>query len=180
MADLGARDRLSFAAYAVAGLAAVALIGWLFLRQAHGGASAGSSLPGINAGFNLASASCLVLGYAFIRRGRIAYHRACMLLALAFSAAFFAGYLAYHARFGDTPFAGQGWIRPVYFGILIPHVILSIPLLPLALVAAHLGLRDRRAAHRRLARVLWPAWMFVSLSGVAIYVLLHAIPWGRT
>lgn len=178
MDDPGARDRLFFAGYAVLGVAAVLLIAWLFRRPAE--AAAGSALPGINAGFNLASAICLVAGYVFVRRGRIALHRASMLLALTFSAAFFAGYLVYHARFGDTAFAGQGWVRPLYYGILIPHIVLSIPVLPLALVAVHLGLRDRRATHRRLARVLWPAWLFVSLSGVAVYILLHAIPWERT
>lgn len=130
-------------------------------------------LPAVNACFNGASASCLVLGYVFIRRGNRRVHRAFMLAALAASTLFLVGYLTYHAQVGTTRFLGEGVWRPIYFSILTSHTILAAAVVPLAAITlfrAHKGLFDR---HRRVARWTLPVWLYVSVTGVLIYFMLY-------
>ncbi len=119
----------------------------------------------------------LSAGYAFIRSGRRREHAACMIGALTVSAAFLVSYLVYHAQAGSTRFAGEGWIRPVYFTILLTHTLLAAAVVPLALVTVRRAATRRFDAHRGIARLTLPVWLYVSVTGVVIYWLLyHAYP----
>lgn len=132
-----------------------------------------ADLPALNATLNAVAAGWLVLGYVLIRRGRRRAHRAAMLAACATSALFLASYLVYHSQAGSRPFTGQGWIRPVYFTILVSHIVLAAAVLPLALVTLVRGLRARYDHHRRLARITLPVWLYVSVTGVVVYLMLY-------
>ncbi len=132
-----------------------------------------SSLPPLNAILNCIAALLLIAGFVFIRRRNIPAHRACMLSALGVSVVFLASYLWYHAHVGEVRFSGIGWIRPVYFGILIPHIILAAVIVPLVLITAYMALRARFLVHRKVARWTWPLWMYVSVTGVVIYLMLY-------
>src|SRR5438093_1260034 len=140
----------------------------------RGGHAGGSSwLPEINASLNGTAAVLLGTGYVLIRRRRIAAHRACMIAAFAASSLFLVTYLIHHARVGSVPFHGAGWLRPVYFGLLVPHIVLAALVVPLALTTIHRAWRGRFDRHRRLARVTLPIWLYVSVSGVLVYFLLY-------
>ena len=130
-------------------------------------------LPTLNACLNALSGILLTAGYLFIRRRRIVYHRACMIAAFGTSALFLISYVIYHANIGSKPFEGQGGIRPVYFTILITHVLLAAAVLPLAIVTLRRGLGRRFAAHVRLARWTLPIWLYVSVTGVVVYLMLY-------
>jgi uncharacterized membrane protein YozB (DUF420 family) len=132
--------------------------------------------PACNAALNAASAALLLAGFACIRARRVAAHRLLMSAALAVSALFFISYLAYHAQAGSVRFQGIGWIRTVYFTILITHTVLAITVVPLALRTLWLALRERFPEHRTLARVTFPVWLYVSVSGVAVYGMLYHLP----
>lgn len=136
-----------------------------------------ADLPAVNAGLNATTALLLSIGWAMIRRRRVAAHRACMLSAFAVSTLFLASYLFYHAHAGLRHFQGSGWIRPVYFAILFSHTVLAAAIVPLAVVTAGLGLSARFPRHRRIARWTLPLWLYVSLTGVVVYVLLYRLPW---
>ncbi len=129
--------------------------------------------PGFNAVLNVTSAVFLLAGWAMIRARRITAHRACMLAAAAASASFFVSYLAYHARVGSVRFTGQGWIRPAYLTLLITHTILAAAIVPAVLRVLWLAWRTRWTAHVALARWTAPVWLYVSVSGVVIYLLLY-------
>jgi protein SCO1/2/putative membrane protein len=134
------------------------------------------SWPAINATLNGSCAVLLVLGYAAVRRRWIALHKACMLTALAVSAAFLTCYLYYHfavLRGQPTRFTGEGWARLTYFTILLSHTLLAVVVTPLALVTTYFGLRDRLARHVRLARWTLPLWLYVSVTGVVVYWMLY-------
>ena len=135
-----------------------------------------SFLPTLNALLNSTSAVLLVVGYLFIRRKRVAAHKVCMVSAFVVSVFFLVSYVYYHAHHGSTPFPGQGWVRALYFAILIPHVILAAAILPLALVTLYRAWKEDFARHRRLARWTLPLWLFVSVSGVVIYWMLYHLP----
>lgn len=142
-----------------------------------------SFFPELNALLNGASAVLLIAGHRLIRRGRVAAHRACMLTAFGLSGAFLASYLYYHLHAGVVRFPGRGWIRAVYFAILVPHTICAAIILPLAFVTLLFALRGRFDRHRRIARWTLPIWLFVSITGVVIYWMLYrlypvAIPFG--
>jgi putative membrane protein len=132
-----------------------------------------ADLPALNATLNFVATLFLIAGYAFIRNGDRIRHRACMIGALLMSAAFLTSYLVYHYHAGSVPFEGQGPIRAVYFTILITHIILAAVILPLVLVTVRLAVTARFASHRRLARWTWPIWMYVSVTGVVIYLMLY-------
>jgi uncharacterized membrane protein YozB (DUF420 family) len=134
-----------------------------------------TQLPTLNAVLNATSGVLLVAGYVAIRRRRITTHRALMLSACLVSALFLTSYLVYHAHVGSKPFPGTGWLRTVYFAILIPHVVLAALLLPLAGVTLRRGLARRDRDHRRIARVTFPIWLFVSVTGVAVYLMLYGL-----
>ena len=134
-------------------------------------------LPALNATLNGTSAVLLSAGYAFIRSGRRRAHAACMIGALIVSAAFLVSYLVYHAQAGSTRFTGEGWIRPVYFTILLTHTLLAATVVPLALVTVSRAAARRFDRHRSIARITLPVWLYVSVTGVVIYWLLyHAYP----
>ena len=132
-----------------------------------------TDLPALNASLNSVAAVLLMLGYVFIRRGDMRRHRACMLCACGVSTAFLASYLVYHWQVGSVPFTGQGWVRPVYFSILLSHIVLAIVILPLAATTLLRAWRGDYDRHRAIARWTWPLWMYVSLTGVAIYLMLY-------
>jgi putative membrane protein len=139
------------------------------------GAPVAGALPTLNAACNATSAILLVAGWRFVRAGRITAHRTCMLAALATSTLFLIGYLTHHASAGSVPFAGPLWLRPIYFATLIPHIVLSAIVLPLALTTVWHAARGQVATHRRLARWTLPLWLYVSASGVAIYWMLYRL-----
>ena len=132
-------------------------------------------LPALNAFLNSVSALLLGTGYYFIRHQQTDRHRACMISAFVVSCLFLASYLFYHYQVGSVPFTKQGWIRPVYFTILITHVVLAVSIVPMSLVTLYRALRGRFGAHRRIARWTWPIWMYVSVSGVCVYVMLYRL-----
>jgi len=131
------------------------------------------SHPALNATLNATSAVLLSTGYAMIRRGRVLAHKTCMGLAFACSTAFLVSYVIYHVKVGSVPFRGQGWIRPVYFALLISHVVLAAAILPLAVVTLSRALREQFDRHKRIARWTLPLWLYVSVTGVVIYFLLY-------
>lgn len=132
-----------------------------------------SDLPAVNAALNTTSAVLLVLGYVLIRRKRISAHRACMLAAVGTSALFLISYLTYHFHHGATRFTGAGAIRVLYFVVLISHTVLATAILPLVMVTVFRALRGRFEAHRRIARWTLPIWLYVSVTGVAVYWMLY-------
>ncbi len=131
------------------------------------------SLPTINAVLNSLSAFFLLCGYTLIRRGQVGKHRACMVAAFVSSVLFLVGYLTYHAHAGTTRFAGQGWVRPVYFAILISHTLLAAVIVPLAITTLTFALKERFQKHKRIARWTLPIWVYVSVTGVIIYLMLY-------
>jgi putative membrane protein len=133
------------------------------------------TLSTVNAILNTASALCLVAGYVFIKQRRFEAHRFAMLAAFTISALFLVSYVIHHARVGSVPFQGTGFMRVVYFAILIPHVILAASVVPLAIVTIKRGLAGNFARHRPLARVTLPVWLFVSVSGVIVYLMLYRL-----
>lgn len=132
-----------------------------------------SDLPALNASLNAVSAVFLTAGYRKIRQKKVVAHRACMLAAFAASTLFLISYLIYHSQVGTTRFLRQGWIRPVYFTILSTHVTLAAAILPLAIITLNRALRERFDKHRRIARWTLPLWMYVSVTGVLVYVILY-------
>jgi putative membrane protein len=134
-----------------------------------------ADLPGVNAALNASSGLLVIAGYVAIRGGRIGLHKTCMLTALGVSTAFLGTYLYYHYHHGSTPFAGPSDVRPIYYTILISHILLAIVVVPMALTTAYLGLRDRLQKHVRLARWTLPIWLYVSVTGVVVYWMLYQV-----
>jgi uncharacterized membrane protein YozB (DUF420 family) len=132
-----------------------------------------TQLPTLNAALNSLSAVFLCAGYFFIRGKNRDAHRRCMMAAFACSTLFLISYLAYHFQVGSVGFKGQGWIRPVYFTILISHTVLAAAVVPLVLVTLNRALRERFDAHRRIARWTFPVWLYVSMTGVVVYLMLY-------
>ena len=135
-------------------------------------------LPTLNAALNASSALLLLTGYAFIRRRRVEAHRLCMLLALLCSTLFLASYLYYHYQVGSVPYRGTGLPRVAYFAILITHTILAVAIVPLVLVTVTRALRGRFERHAAIARITLPLWLYVSVTGVVVYVMLYRLPPG--
>jgi uncharacterized membrane protein YozB (DUF420 family) len=129
----------------------------------------------VNASLNAASAVFLLIGYRFIRRGRILPHKICMVAAFVCSSIFLASYLYFHSQAGVIHFQGQGWIRPVYFSILITHTVLAGVIVPLVLVTLYRALTDQFDRHQRIARWTFPLWLYVSITGVVIYWLMYRV-----
>jgi uncharacterized membrane protein YozB (DUF420 family) len=134
-----------------------------------------SDLPALNATLNGISATFLLVGYLLIRQGRYALHKRCMLGALFSSTLFLISYVIYHANVGSRPFTGTGPVRLLYFAILITHVILAAAILPLALVTTARGLREQYIRHVKVARWTLPLWLYVSVTGVIIYLMLYRL-----
>lgn len=129
--------------------------------------------PTINACLNLISAACLTGGYISIKKGRREIHKRFMIAAFSCSLVFLASYLAYHFRVGSVRFGGQGPMRAIYLGILVSHIVLAMATAPLAAATLNLGLRGQFDRHRRIARVTFPIWIYVSVTGVVVYLMLY-------
>jgi putative membrane protein len=173
----GARRLPDRTAYLVIAAISAALLGflfWLIYFRSPSEVAPGWSrgLPAANAVFNGCSALCLVIAVAAIRRKRIRLHVGFVLTALTFSGLFLISYIVHHTFQGDTRFPGQGWIRPVYFFILISHILLSIAVVPMIFTTLFFALTGRFPRHRRLARFTFPVWLYVSVTGVAVFFLL--------
>jgi putative membrane protein len=187
-------DRAAFVTIGVLTLVVVGLVGALMTMEVRDRPPAFdvTGLPLVNACLNTISAGLLVAGWLFIRRRRVAAHIACMLGAFAVSTLFLLSYVTYHYHAGSRPFTGEGWIRPVYFTVLITHVVLAATIVPLALTTIYHGWRGvtgRRSAdapersadapemplarHVRVARWALPVWLYVSITGVLVYWLLR-------
>ncbi|MCP5327143.1 MAG: DUF420 domain-containing protein [Steroidobacteraceae bacterium] len=134
-----------------------------------------SQLPHINASLNAAASVLLVIGRIQIARRHIAAHRLAMLGAVGVSVLFLISYIAYHLSAPIFQFRGQGMVRPIYYALLISHVVLAAVAIPLVLATVWRGLRREDARHRRWARWTWPVWMYVSASGVLVYLMLYRI-----
>ena len=134
-------------------------------------------LPAVNASLNAVAGALLLVGYGLMRRGRIEAHRRVMLAAFAASSLFLVSYTVYHAQVGSVRFTREGFVRPVYFTVLATHVALAAVVLPLAIVTLSHGLRRRVPQHRRIARWTFPIWLYVSVTGVLVYVLLYQPTW---
>jgi uncharacterized membrane protein YozB (DUF420 family) len=132
-----------------------------------------ADLPAVNATLNAVAGVLLVCGYMMIRQRRIEAHKKFMLAAFATSALFLASYLVYHANVGSRPFTGHGIVRPIYYTILITHVVLAAAVLPLALITLTHGLRARFERHVPIARWTLPIWLYVSVTGVIVYLMLY-------
>jgi len=132
-----------------------------------------NDLPAVNASLNSLSTLLLLAGWWFIKHERKAQHIACMVSALAVSAAFLTCYLIYHYHVGSVKFTAQGLVRPVYFFILITHVILAVVIVPLVALTVVPALRARFDRHRKWARVTLPLWLYVSVTGVIVYLMLY-------
>jgi uncharacterized membrane protein YozB (DUF420 family) len=132
-----------------------------------------ADLPTLNATLNATSGLLLITGYLLIRNGHIEAHRRAMISAFVCSAVFLTSYVVYHAQAGSKPFPGTGAARTIYFSILIPHVVLAAAVLPMAILTLRRGLARNDTAHRRIARVTLPVWLFVSVTGVAVYLMLY-------
>ena len=132
-----------------------------------------TDLPALNATLNGISTLLLITGWVLIKRREQLLHRACMIAALVVSALFLTSYVIYHAQVGSVPFTGTGWIRTVYFAILIPHVILAAAIVPPILITASRGLSAKYDKHRRIARWTLPLWLYVSVTGVIVYLMLY-------
>jgi uncharacterized membrane protein YozB (DUF420 family) len=134
-------------------------------------------LPAVNAALNALSGILLLVGYFLIRARRIEQHRKVMLTAFGTSALFLVCYVVYHAQVGSVRFTRSGFVRPLYFTILVTHVTLAAAVVPLALITLSRGLKARYARHRAIARWTFPIWMYVSVTGVLVYVLLYQPTW---
>jgi uncharacterized membrane protein YozB (DUF420 family) len=132
-----------------------------------------SYLPTLNAVLNGTSAVLVATGVVLIKRGRRLAHKRAMIAAFITSSLFLVSYLYYHAHVGSVHFQGQGWSRPVYFTILISHTILAAVIVPFVLVTLTRGLRGRYEKHKRSARWTYPMWLYVSITGVVIYLMLY-------
>jgi uncharacterized membrane protein YozB (DUF420 family) len=130
-------------------------------------------LPTVNAVLNGTSAVLIASARSSIRSGKIETHKRLMIAAVATSSLFLISYLYYHFHVGSVHFQGTGWARPLYFGILISHTILAVSVVPLVLITLKAGLRRNDARHRRIARWTYPIWMYVSVTGVVVYLMLY-------
>jgi putative membrane protein len=166
-------ERAFFVFNALFSTGAVAFIAFILMRGRSAGGPDLSFMPALNATFNALAALCLVLGYVAIRKGAVAVHRVLMVAAFTCSALFLFGYLSYHYVHGDTKFTGSGLARGAYLALLASHVVLSLSVVPLALTSFYFALTRAFARHRRLNRVFLPIWLYVSVTGVLIFFILH-------
>ncbi|HYB94151.1 MAG TPA: DUF420 domain-containing protein [Vicinamibacterales bacterium] len=132
-----------------------------------------ADLPALNATLNAISFLLLLAGYYFIRRREWRRHRACMLAAVTVSGLFLISYVIYHAQVGSVRFTKTGWIRVVYFAVLVPHVILAAVMVPPVILTVSRGLSAKYDQHRRIARWTLPMWLYVSITGVIVYWMLY-------
>jgi putative membrane protein len=134
-----------------------------------------TDLPGINASLNFLSTLCLISGYYFIKRKNKneTLHKWCMISALFFSSLFLTGYLIYHYHHGSKPFPDLGWIKTFYLSILVPHIILAAVMVPMIVATFYYAFTNNREKHTKIARITFPIWMYVSITGVLIFLMLY-------
>jgi putative membrane protein len=132
-----------------------------------------ADLATVNAGLNASAAVLLGAGFYFIKQRNIPAHKACMIAAMTVSALFLISYLTYHYNVGSVRFTKQGWIRSVYFPLLLTHTVLAAIVLPMALRTLFLAIKGRFAKHRRIAKWTFPVWVYVSVTGVVVYMMLY-------
>jgi len=132
-----------------------------------------SDLPALNAALNLLAAVFLLIGYIHVKKGQLVRHKKTMITAVIVSALFLISYLVYHYQVGSVPYPHYDWTRPVYFVILVPHIILAAVMVPFILAALYYAWRGRFTAHKKITRYIWPVWMFVSVSGIIVYLMLY-------
>lgn len=173
-----APERLALPAIALVSVLVVVVVAVLTLTpRPTDGAAAVSILPTLNAILNGTSALFLTIGYLFIRRRRVTPHLCCMLTAFAASVLFLVSYVVYHYQAGSRPFAGVGWVRGVYFTLLISHITLAAVIVPLALTTIYRAWQGAFDRHRWIARWTLPIWLYVSVTGVIVYwMLYHLVP----
>ena len=169
-------DRTAFSLIGVFSLSIVSFLIWLiYINDYHGEIPEWTfNLSGYNAIFNSLSALCLISGYIAIRNQKIKVHLSFMGMAVLFSIGFLISYVMYHHFHGDTKFLGEGWVRILYFFILISHIILSVCIVPLILITLFFTITIRFAQHRKIARITLPLWLYVSVTGVMVYFFLKA------
>jgi putative membrane protein len=169
-------DRPFWIVNGVVSVLALSVVAYLLLiRHGSGGApSELSFMPAVNAAFNATSAVLLVLGVRAIKQKRVALHQGLMLSAFASSTFFLVGYLAYHYVHGDSKYPGHGGIRAVYLLMLASHVLLSIPVVPMCLAAFYFAFKRRFTTHKKITKVLFPIWLYVSVTGVLVYFMLRS------
>lgn len=156
---------------------ALAVLAYLLLLRgggSHGNGTSLSFMPAVNAGFNGLSATLLTLGVIAIRRKRVRQHQFYVLGAFASSSLFLAGYLAYHYAHAETRYPGTGLSRVIYLALLASHVVLSIPVVPMCLAAFYYALTRRFETHKRITKVLYPIWLYVSVTGVIVFFFLRS------
>ncbi len=159
----------------ISGLAFLFLIWLIYFRETAGETAAWvANLPALNALLNSASTILILAGFAAIRKRRFVTHMKFMLTAFVTSSLFLISYLLYHNFVGHTPFPGEGWIRPVYFFILITHIILSAFVVPLVLTSYYLAFSGKFSTHRKVSKWTLPIWLYVSVTGVVIFFILNA------
>jgi uncharacterized membrane protein YozB (DUF420 family) len=133
------------------------------------------SQAALNASLNGTSAILLACGYTAIRNGKMRIHKAFMISAVCVTLAFLVSYIVYHVRVGHVPFQGQGWIRPVYFAILISHTFLAVVIVPLVIITLRRAWLERFDKHKLIARWTLPLWFYVSVTGVIVYILVYEL-----
>jgi uncharacterized membrane protein YozB (DUF420 family) len=158
---------------ALSGVVFLLIAGVIYILPNESQTRGPSTLASLNAFLNASSGLCLIAGFILIRRKNVRLHRRAMLAAFGLSSMFLLTYLMHHARVGSVPFQGTGTMRIVYFSLLIPHIVLSAFVVPMALLTIYRGWTDRIALHRKIARITLPIWLFVSLSGVLVYFMLY-------
>lgn len=135
-----------------------------------------SDLPAVNAGLNSTATVLLLAGWVFVRRGRIRGHARCMVSAFAVSVLFLTSYIVYHYHHPTTRYEGEGLLRAVYLSVLATHIVLAVAVPPLAIRTLWLAARRRWPSHRRWARWTFPIWLYVSVTGVVVYLMLYVLP----
>lgn len=158
---------------ALSGLVFLLVAAVIYLLPSQGPVERPSILATLNAFLNACATVCLVAGLIFIKQKKILWHRRSMLAAFGISSMFLLTYLLHHARVGSVPFEGQGLVRIVYFSLLLPHILLAALVVPLALLTIYRGWTTRIEAHRKIARIALPIWLYVSVSGVLLYFMLY-------
>ena len=172
----GVGDRKAVAFILTFSAGVIAFLVWLVYFKPRAGYDPAviGKLPALNAGLNALASVFLVAGYVAVRRRQYRRHMTFMFAALGSSALFFVGYVVYHHFHGDTKFAGTGAVRPVYFAVLISHILLSAVAVPLILLSFYLSLSGRLATHRKVSRFTFPIWLYVSVTGVLVFLMLRA------
>ena len=173
--DVRVTDRIALPTIGlVSSLVVIAVAFLLVGRQPlRGAVHALSLLPLLNAYLNGTSALLLTAGYGFIRQRKVTAHKTCMVTAFVVSSSFLVSYVVYHYHAGSKPFGGHGWIRGVYYPLLLSHLVLAALIVPLALTTLYRAWRGQFARHRRIARWTLPVWLYVSVTGVLVYWMLY-------